>query len=206
MTVPGAKPCCSPRLACESRSGSESHEHGRLAHVVTGPDEHARLSAVVGELLDGTGRMGRREEPPRDESGLRARSSNQRFHSQISRLLRQSSAGAEPPPDGLLSPSTLSPIWRRGCQGVGVDGHGLVGVAVVGVVAAGGAVRASAGSRRFGHAHIRGLGSPRPWFVARPLSKVERGRSGAGAQATNRGLVCASRGRLGPPRQPQRVW
>ena len=33
-----------------------------------------------------------------------------------------------------------------------------------------------AGFATFGHAHIRGLGSPRPWFVARPLSKVERGR------------------------------
>ena len=29
---------------------------------------------------------------------------------------------------------------------------------------------------------------PRPWFVARPLSKVERGRPGAGAQATDRGV------------------
>ena len=53
------------------------------------------------------------------------------------------------------------------------------------------------GFATFGHAHIRGLGSPRPWFVARPLSKVERGRPGAGAQATNRGLVCASRGGSG---------
>ena len=26
-----------------------------------------------------------------------------------------------------------------------------------------------------GHAHIRGLGTPRPLFVARPLSIVERG-------------------------------
>ena len=65
-------------------------------------------------------------------------------------------------------------------------------VVVVDVVAAGGAVRASAGSRR-GHAHIRGLGTPRPLFVARPLSKVERGHPGVGAQATDRGVVCASR-------------
>jgi hypothetical protein len=34
---------------------------------------------------------------------------------------------------------------------------------------------------------------PRPLFVARPLSKVERAHRGAGAQATNRGVVCASR-------------
>ena len=34
---------------------------------------------------------------------------------------------------------------------------------------------------------------PRPLFVARPLSKVERGHPGVGAQATNRGVVCASR-------------
>ena len=50
------------------------------------------------------------------------------------------------------------------------------------------------GFATFGHAHIRGLGSPRPWFVARPLSKVDRGRPWPGAQATKRGLVWASRG------------
>jgi hypothetical protein len=73
------------------------------------------------------------------------------------------------------------------------------------VVAVPGAVRAFAGFATFGHAHIRGLGTPRPLFVARPLSKVERAPQGAGAQATNRGVVCASREVLGPPRQPQRV-
>jgi hypothetical protein len=46
----------------------------------------------------------------------------------------------------------------------------------VDVVAVGGAVRAFAVSATFGHAHIRGLGTPRPLFVARPLSKVERAR------------------------------
>ena len=39
-----------------------------------------------------------------------------------------------------------------------------------------------------GHAHIRGLGTPRPLFVARPLSKVERGARLGVAQATNRGV------------------
>ena len=74
-----------------------------------------------------------------------------------------------------------------------------------GVVASGEAARAFAGFATVGRAHIRGLGTLRPLFVARPLSKVERARRGAGAQATNRGVVCASRGVLGPPRQPQRV-
>ena len=64
-------------------------------------------------------------------------------------------------------------------------------------VAVRGAARAFAGFATFGHAHIRGLGTPRPLFVARPLSKVERARRGAGAQATNRGVVCASRDRPG---------
>src|ERR1019366_8908574 len=41
----------------------------------------------------------------------------------------------------------LSPIWRGGCQGVGVVGHCLVGVWSA-VVAARGAGRAAAGSRR----------------------------------------------------------
>jgi hypothetical protein len=48
----------------------------------------------------------------------------------------------------------------------------------VGVVAVRGAVRAFAGFATVGHAHIRGLGTPRPLFVARPLSKVERARWG----------------------------
>jgi hypothetical protein len=39
-----------------------------------------------------------------------------------------------------------------------------------------------------GHAHIRGLGTPRPLFVARPLSQVERGARVGVAQATNRGV------------------
>ncbi len=56
-----------------------------------------------------------------------------------------------------------------------VDGHCVVGGAGR-VVAVGGAVRAFAGFATVGHAHIRGLGTPRPLFVARPLSKVERGR------------------------------
>src|ERR1019366_7037260 len=55
-----------------------------------------------------------------------------------------------------------------------------------------------------GHAHIRGLGTPRPLFVARPLSKVERGARVGVAQATNRGVVVREPGVLGPPRQPQR--
>jgi hypothetical protein len=55
-----------------------------------------------------------------------------------------------------------------------------------------------------GHAHIRGLGTPRPLFVARPLSKVERGARVGVAQATNRGVVVREPGMLGPPRQPQR--
>jgi hypothetical protein len=50
----------------------------------------------------------------------------------------------------------------------------------VNVVAVRGAVRAFAGFATVGHAHIRGLGTPRPVFVARPLSKVERARRGGG--------------------------
>src|SRR5450759_386442 len=85
----------------------------------------------------------------------------------------------------------LSPIWRTACQGVGVDDHVNVWQLLqLMLVAAGGAVRAFRRVRDGGHAHIRGLGTPRPLFVARPLSKVERGRPGwAGAQATNRGVV-----------------
>ncbi len=80
-----------------------------------------------------------------------------------------------------------SPIWRGGCQGVGVDGHCVVAVpGLMWLRFAGRSERPRV--RDGGHAHIRGLGTPRPLFVARPLSKVERGRPGAVAQATNRGV------------------
>jgi hypothetical protein len=51
-------------------------------------------------------------------------------------------------------------------------------------------IRAFRGFATRGHAHIRGLGTPRLLFVAHPLSKVERGhpREGLVAQATNRGV------------------
>jgi hypothetical protein len=85
----------------------------------------------------------------------------------------------------------LSPIWKGGCQGVGVVGHCLVGC-VVDVVAAGGAVRSSWGSRRWSCSYS-GAG-PRPLFVARPLSFVERGRPGwAVLRRPIAELLCASR-------------
>lgn len=62
-----------------------------------------------------------------------------------------------------------------------------------------------AGFATVGHAHIRGLGTPRPLFVARPLSKVERARRGAGAQANASRSCVREPGWLGPPREPQRV-
>jgi hypothetical protein len=55
-----------------------------------GQGEHARLSAVADGLLRRRDGVGRREEPPRDESGFRAHGSNQRFH----RLLRHAVARA----------------------------------------------------------------------------------------------------------------
>ena len=59
------------------------------------------------------------------------------------------------------------PIWRSGCQAGSVHGSFLArgwswGRKVV--VAAGGAVRASAGFATFGQPHIRGLATPRPCF------------------------------------------
>ena len=45
-----------------------------------------------------------------------------------------------------------------------------------------------------GHAHIRGLGTPRPLFVACPLSIVERGRPGRRLLRRRIAeLLCASR-------------
>jgi hypothetical protein len=59
---------------------------------------------------------------------------------------------------GPIRSSATSPIWRIACQGVGVDGHCLV--VVVDVVAACGAVRASAGSRRWSCSYS-GAGYPK---------------------------------------------
>jgi hypothetical protein len=73
------------------------------------------------------------------------------------------------------------------------------------VVAVRGAVRAVAGFATVGHAHIRGLGTPRPLFVARPLSKVERVRRGGGCSGDESRSCVREPGSLGPPRQRQRV-
>jgi hypothetical protein len=90
---------------------------------------------------------------------------------------------------GRIGTTAMSPIWRSGCQG-GRDRWPLFGwwCRVV-VVAVRGAVRAIAGFATFGHAHIRGLGTPRPVFVARPLSKVERARRGGCSGDASRSCV-----------------
>ena len=85
-----------------------------------------------------------------------------------------------------------SPIWRSGCQVAGVDGHCVVGGAGgwCGCGSRGGpAVR---GVRDGWSCSYSGTG-PRPLFVVPPPSKVERARPGVGAQATNRGVLYASR-------------
>ena len=91
--------------------------------------------------------------------------------------------------------------------GAVVKGQGLMAIVLVvvvgvNVVAACGAVRVSAGSRRWSCSYS-GAG-PRPLFVARPLSKVERGRRGAGGCSGDKSLSCCAPGMLGPPREPQR--
>ncbi len=73
------------RLACESRRCMSRSEHAKAGHRCGGPGEHCRMSGVAGGLPGRRDGMGRREEPPRDESGFRAHGSNQRFH----RLQRQ---------------------------------------------------------------------------------------------------------------------
>src|ERR671910_327742 len=86
------------------------------ARPLIGPGEHVRLSAVAAELLVRRDGVGRREEPPRDESGFRAHGSNQRSH----RLLRHavaralttapSLAGVSPAADDIL---ILHRWWRK---------------------------------------------------------------------------------------------
>ena len=57
-----------------------------------------------------------------------------------------------------------------------------------------------------GPSHIRGLGTPRPLFVARPLSKVERGRRGRVLRRLIAELVCASRGCPGRLASRNGLW
>src|SRR2546430_4668294 len=87
----------------------------RRACQPAGQGEQTRLSAVAGGLLGRRVGVGRREEPPRYESGLRAHGSNQRFH----RLLRHAVAralttapsltGVSPAAENILIPQG----WRR---------------------------------------------------------------------------------------------
>ena len=71
----------SSTLACESARSRVAPCARKRARRQQGPGERARLSARVRGLLGRRGGVCRREEPPRDESGLRAHGSNQRFHS-----------------------------------------------------------------------------------------------------------------------------
>ena len=85
-----------------------------------------------------------------------------------------------------------SPIWRSGCQGVGVDGHGLVVVRWLMWLRLAG--RSERSRDRDGWSCSYSGAVPRPLFVARPLSKVERGRRGGRVlRRLIAELVCASR-------------
>ena len=80
-----------------------------------GPVENARLSAVADELLVRRDGVGRREEPPRYESGFRAHGSKQRFR----RLLRHAVARALTTAPSLTGVGPAAEIifiphgWRR---------------------------------------------------------------------------------------------
>ncbi len=82
--------------------------------IVGGPGERARLSARVRGLLVRRGGVCRGEEPPRDESGLRAHGSNQRFHRLLGHAVARalttapSLAGLGPAAPRILGSSTLS--------------------------------------------------------------------------------------------------
>ena len=95
--------------------GEERSERAKRACRLVGPDEHARLSGVADELLDRRVGVGRREEPPRYESGFRAHGSNQQFH----RLLRHAVARALTTAPSLagVSPAAADILirhrWRR---------------------------------------------------------------------------------------------
>jgi hypothetical protein len=87
----------------------------KKASRLVGPDEHVRLSGVADEFLARRVGVGRREEPPRYESGFRAHGSNQQFH----RLLRHAVARALTTAPSLagVSPAAADILirhrWRR---------------------------------------------------------------------------------------------
>jgi hypothetical protein len=97
--------------------------------------------------------------------------------------------------------SALSPIWWSGCQGVGVDSHCLgwwCGWGGMWLRLAGRSGRPRV--RDGGHAHIRGLGTPRPCSSHVRCLKSSAAPGGV-AQATNRGVVVREpgcSGRLAP--------
>ena len=91
-------------LVNPSDCGSAS-EHAEASRPLAGPVTAARLSAGAGLLLDRRGRMYRRQEPPRDESGFRAHGSNQQFR----RLQRHTDLRAQKAP----SLSGVSSTARR---------------------------------------------------------------------------------------------
>jgi hypothetical protein len=110
------------RLACESPLRARSDRSVRKgACRPVGPDEHARLSGVVDELPDRRVGVGRREEPPRYESGFRAHGSNQQFH----RLLRHAVARALTTAPSLagVSPAAADILIRHGWRRKGRPGR-----------------------------------------------------------------------------------
>ena len=106
--------------------------------------------------------------------------------------------------DATIRTITRSPIWRSGCQGVGVDGHGVVVVSVMWLRLAGRS-ECPRGSRRWSCSYS-GASLPQDLCSShvRCLKSSAAACDGAGAQATDRGDRCARAGMLGPPRQPQR--
>jgi hypothetical protein len=74
--APGVR-CCWP---VNPRGSAGGAEHAKTGPAAGQADERARLSTGSRGLLGRSDDVCRRKEPPRDESGLRAHGSNQRFH------------------------------------------------------------------------------------------------------------------------------
>ena len=137
------------------------------------------------------GRRCRVERPDHEKRDRRSHPEARRGES-TTRRLRSSQRGRLPPRQ---PPS--SPIWRSGCQGVGVDGHRLVGCVVDGVRLAGRSEDARV--RDGGHAHMRGLSQDLCSSHVRCLLSSAAAPEGGGCSATNRGVAVrepAASGRL----------
>ena len=152
-----------------------------------GTGEPARLSGEAGALRGGRDDVGRREEPPSDESGVRAHGSNQRFH----RLVRHAVARALTTAPSLagVSPAAEDILILHGWRRKGRQGR----------------CRTKGSGQRHGR-RDRGAGARHPRPVA-PRRQDRRQPAGGDRYATaDHQVARAVRAKCGPKHDRSLTW